>query len=558
LSERPADRVVGEVSTRGRVLVAEPYFEPGPALTLGRRGAVDADPGELVAVEPDGRGHALLDEVLGRPDDPAAVMHALAVEAGAAVPWPVAAAVGAAPEPGRDRLDLRGLETVTIDPEGAKDHDDALSVDGERVYVHIADVAAHVPAGSPLDAEAARRAISVYLPGRVDPMLPEALSADRCSLRAGQDRLAVSLALGPGDRVEAHRTLIRSDHTLTYPQAQAILDGGTAPDGLAAALRRAAALADDLRARRMARGALEIETREVEIRFGPEGIEASPRAHLPAHGLIEELMILANRRVAELLVAGNRPALHRVHEPPEAGAVEVLLERLEALGVPTPPAPALHGGPETARYAGLLSRAVGEYATRERRGAGAWPAMVLRAVRKARYDPAPLGHTGIAARHYCHFTSPIRRYPDLVCHRALLAALGAGDDAAPEAAGLGELAAHCSQAERDAERLERRGTAICLAFLLERRLFHEGWDAAFEGEVVGLIEAGAFVRFGDVFEGFMPDRLWRGERSALDPLGVALVARSGRRLRLGDGVEVTVESVDRARGRIAVRGIQTA
>jgi ribonuclease R len=556
LSERPADRVVGEVSTRGRVLVAEPYFEPGPALTLGRRGAVDADPGELVAVEPDGRGHALLDEVLGRPDDPAAVMHALAVEAGAAVPWPVAAAVGAAPEPGRDRLDLRGLETVTIDPEGAKDHDDALSVDGERVYVHIADVAAHVPAGSPLDAEAARRATSVYLPGRVDPMLPEALSSDRCSLRAGQDRLAVSLALGPGDRVEAHRTLIRSDHTLTYTQAQAILDGGTAPDGLAAALRRAAALADDLRARRMARGALEIETREVEIRFGPGGIEASPRAHLPAHGLIEELMILANRRVAELLVAGNRAALHRVHEPPEAGAVEVLLERLEALGVPTPPAPALHGGPETARYAGLLSRAVGEYAARERRGAGAWPAMVLRAVRKARYDPAPLGHTGIAARHYCHFTSPIRRYPDLVCHRALLAALGAGDDA-PEA-GLGELAAHCSQAERDAERLERRGTAICLAFLLERRLFHEGWDAPFEGEVVGLIEAGAFVRFGDVFEGFMPARLWRGERSALDPLGVALVARSGRRLRLGDGVAVTVESVDRARGRIAVRGIQTA
>jgi ribonuclease R len=557
LTERPADRIVGEVSTRGRVVVAEPYFEPGPALTMGRRGAVGVDPGDLVVVVPDGRGHALLDAVLGRPDDPSAVMHALAVEAGAAAPWPAAAAVGAAPEPGGGRLDLRGLDTVTIDPEGAKDHDDALSVDGDRVYVHIADVAAHVPAGSPLDAEAARRATSVYLPGRVDPMLPDVLSSDRCSLRAGQDRLAVSLALGPGDRVEAHRSIIRSDHTLTYPEAQAILAGGGAPDALTTALRRAAALADELRARRMGRGALAIETREVEIRLGPDGIEAHLREHLPAHGLIEELMILANRRVAELLVGRGRPALHRVHEPPDAASVEVLLKRLEALGVPTPPVPALHGGPETARYAGLLSRAVSEHAARDGRGREAWPAMVLRAVRKARYDPAPLGHAGIAARHYCHFTSPIRRYPDLVCHRALLRVLGTGGDGAPEP-GLGELAAHCSDAERDAERLERRGTAICLAFALERRLFDEGWDAAFEGEVVGLIEAGAFVRFGGVFEGFMPARLWRGERSALDPLGVALVARSGRRLRLGDGVEVTVESVDRGRGRVAVRGIQGA
>ena len=146
--------------------------------------------------------------------------------------------VGAAPSAGRDRLDLRDLETLTIDPEGAKDHDDALSIDGDRVYVHIADVAAHVPAGSGLDAEAARRGTSVYLPGRVDPMLPAELSADRCSLRAGADRLAVSLALGPGREVTAHRTLIRSDHSLTYPQAQAILDGAPAPGPLAAAVRR--------------------------------------------------------------------------------------------------------------------------------------------------------------------------------------------------------------------------------------------------------------------------------------------------------------------------------
>ena len=552
MTESAAGRVVGEVSTRGRVVVAEPYFEPGPALTLGHRAAVDAAPGDLVSVVSDGRGRGLLEQVLGRPDDPAAVMHALAVEAGAADPWPEDAVVGAAPPPGRDRLDLRDLETLTIDPEGAKDHDDALSIDGDRVYVHIADVAAHVPAGSGLDAEAARRGTSVYLPGRVDPMLPDELSADRCSLRAGADRLAVSLALGPGREVTAHRTLIRSDHSLTYPQAQAILDGAPAPGPLAAAVRRTAELADDLRSRRMARGALAIETREIEISIGAGTLDARVRAHTPAHGLIEELMILANRRVAELIVEAGRPALHRVHEPPDASSIAVLLERLEALGVPTPPAPALHGGPETARYAGLLSRAVMRYAAREGRGVEAWPGMVLRSVQKARYDPSPLGHSGIAARHYCHFTSPIRRYPDLVCHRALLAALGLGEEA--PGPGLADVAASCSQAERDAERLERRGTAICLAFLLERRLYDEGWETAFDGEVVGLIEAGAFVRFGEIFEGFMPARLWRGERAALDPLGVSLVARGGGRLRLGDGVSVAVESIDRPRGRIAVRG----
>jgi len=554
LSESRPARVVGEVARRGKVVVAEPYFEPGPPLTLGSRASLDVEPGQLVAVVPDGRGRGRLDAVIGSPADPAAVMHALAVEEGAGGPWPPDAVVGPAPAAGAERVDLRGLQTLTIDPEGAKDHDDALSVDGERIWVHIADVSAHVPAGSGLDAEAARRGTSVYLPGRVDAMLPAVLSADRCSLRAGQDRLAVSLALGPGDEVEVRRSVIRSNRTLTYRETQAILDGGAADAATGAALGRAAAFADGLRSARMARGALEIETREIEIRLAPDGIEARPTVHLPAHGLIEELMILANRRVAEVLVAHGRPALHRVHEPPEAGAVEVLLERLEALGVPTPPAPALHGGPETARYAGILSAAVTRYAAAEHRGVEAWPSMVLRAVRKARYDPAPLGHTGIAAAHYCHFTSPIRRYPDLVCHRALLAALGLGNDEV-EAPGLGSLAEHCSRAERDAERLERRGTAICLAFLLERRLYDTGWDAAFEGEVVGLIEAGAFVRFGDVFEGLLPARLWGAGRAQLDPLGVSLVARGGGRLRLGDPVRVAVESIDRARGRVAVRGV---
>jgi ribonuclease R len=552
---RPAV-VACTVAHRGRVAVAEPFFEPGPPFTLGRRLHAAAADGELVLVAPRGRWGGEIVEVLGSPADIHAVMHGLAGETGAAEPWPddVRRELRGLPEgalpPDPGRSDLRGLLTFTIDPEGAKDHDDALSVHEGTVFVHIADVAAFVPQAGPLDLEAEWRSTSVYLPGRVDPMLPPQLSDDLCSLAPGRDRWAVTVELRPGGAAHIARSVIRSDHRLTYREADAILAGGPGPDDLAAAVRAASAVADRLRAERLARGALEVGGRDLVFAFADGRVaDAHTEPGSPAHTLIEQLMIRANERVAERLARGGQPAVYRVHEPPDAAALEALVERLEALDVPTPPMPDLHTGPPSARYAGALSAAVARRVQSTGRGGGAFTALVLRSLKQARYHPANLGHTGLASAAYCHFTSPIRRYPDLICHRAILRELGLVD--APPPGDLEWVAEHSSDAERGAAALERRGSDICLAHLLDARLYDAGWDATFAGEVVGLIESGAFVRFDGVFEGLLPARLIGGDRFALDPLGVALVGyRSGHRIRLGDALDVRVRSIDRPAGKV--------
>jgi ribonuclease R len=177
---------------------------------------------------------------------------------------------------------------------------------------------------------------------------------------------------------------------------------------------------------------------------------------------------------------------------------------------------------------------------------------VLRALKQARYDPQNLGHSGLASRAYCHFTSPIRRYPDLVCHRALLRELGLADEPLPE--DLPELAEWASVREREAAEVEYRADAICLARFLERRLFDSGWDAPFDAEIVGAIGSGIFVRFDAVFEAFLPARRLPGDYFELNPLGTALVGRrTGRRYRLGDALTVQVENVDHVEGKVEVR-----
>src|SRR5439155_6623254 len=500
-----------------------------------------AEPGDL-AVALTGRGRARIERVLGKADRIETVLDGLLSErtgTGAFEPY-------APPEPSLEgRTDLRDLTTFTIDPATAKDFDDALSLcqeaDGIRAWVHIADVSHFIPAGSPLDHGAARRAFSTYVPGRVAPMLPPELADDLCSLRPHQDRLCVTVEIPPAGPASFYRSVIRSDRRYAYGEVEAVLAGQERPES--AELGEALALADELtaelRRRRFERGALRIESTEIEFAFdGRGGVEHASRQSEPeAPRLVEELMIRANELVAELLAGRRRPGLYRVHERPDPQSIGFLLSKLADLEVPTPPAPDPErlGPADAGRLAGAISERVTEYVEQSGRGREAFPTLVLQALKQARYDPRNLGHSGLASPAYCHFTSPIRRYPDLVVHRALLRELGVLDEPLP--AELDELAEHVSAREREAAAVEFQADSICLAWLLGTVLFERGWDEAFPGEIVGVIGAGLFVRFGDVFEGFVPVRRLRDDWYEPTPRGTGLVGRSGRRYRLGDAIE---------------------
>jgi ribonuclease R len=541
-------RTVVEVASRGKLVVGEPYFSPGTPIALDRKSLRGAERGEL-AVVASGRGRAKVERVIGPADRIENVLEGLLVERGARQEFepfdpPALSTEG--------RTDLRDLRTFTIDPDTAKDFDDAISVvreaAGVRAWVHIADVSHFVAAGSPLDGGAARRAFSTYVPGLVAPMLPPELSNDLCSLRPDVERLCVTVELPPGGGAPSfYRSVIRSDARLTYGQAQR----RDVPQNVAAELELAAAYSADLRKKRFARGALRVERPELEFEFDGEGgvARAFWQGEPEAHALVEELMIVANEAVAGLLSSRRREALYRVHEQPDPQAVQLLLAKLADLDVPTPPAPDDLTPATAARLAAETSERVTEYVRRSGRGGEAFPALVLRSLKQARYDPRSLGHSGLASTAYCHFTSPIRRYPDLVVHRALLHELGATDEPAPQE--LGDLAEHTSAREREAAEIEYQADDICLAWLLERQLFERGWDERWAGEIIGVIPSGLFVRFGEVFEGYLPARLLRGDYFELNDLGTAMSGRrGGGAYRLGDPIEVVVEEIRRWEGKV--------
>jgi ribonuclease R len=567
--ERSAARLVAVISGRGRFRVAEPVFERVPQAPLAR-GSIEARPGDLVFAE-FGRSGARALVALGKARRPADVVAALIWEGGIGRGFPAgvereARSVAAAPPLGDvPRANLTAMPTFTVDPATARDFDDAVSARAEnggvRLWVHIADVAAYVRPGSALEREALRRGTSTYVPGTVEPMLPAALGDGVCSLAPGVERLAVSteVLLGAGGEVRStsfRRSVIRSDARLDYDQLDGIFGAlERAPaevvEPLDLARRAAAALAD-----RRPVGALEVESFEPEFDFDSTGNVAAARSvvQTEAHRLIEHLMILTNERVAEICERRRAPTLYRVHERPDPAPIERLVEQLTALGIPTPPLPEQLSPAEAGEVAGEISRMVAREADRRGHGRAAYSALVLRSLKQAYYSDRNLGHAGLGSPAYCHFTSPIRRYPDLVAHRALLSTLGAGESE-PERAAAHDAGSRSSEREREAMAIERTADRVCACFLLERELFNRGWDHTFEGEVSGVVGAGAFVRFGgelgDVYEGFLPARLLRGERFDLNETETALVGRrTGSALRLGDPVSVAVLSIEAPRGRV--------
>jgi ribonuclease R len=639
----PAGSLVAVIERRGRFLTAEPLFAPRdtggrPArrggdvrLTLGsarsgRGGRVEVSAGDLVLVHSAARGPKAglrVLRVLGRPDIARDVIEGLMLDRGlsrgfdAALEREARAAGERVARSAADRRDLRELPTFTIDPVSARDFDDAISAepidrdgatgadgsDGIRVWVHIADVAAHVPEGSPLDREARRRSTSVYAPGAVEPMLPHALSSDACSLVPGVERPAVTVEMELHGSVLAraafYRSVIRSDARLDYERVDRIFAGSestAAPWGtpLGAARQAAAALQ---RAREQS-GALVLDSEEPEFEFDERGnvIGVLGRVQTESHRLIEHLMIAANEAVASLLERRGVPCLYRVHERPEPGRVERLAEQLATLEVSRPPLPEHMSSTQAAELLGEMSRRVDAHVRRSGHGRQALSSLVLRSLKQASYSPKNLGHAGLRSASYCHFTSPIRRYPDIVCHRALLSALGASE-AAPRAGELVELGAWTSEREREAMIIERDADDVARCFALERLLYERGHDQPFAGEITGLISAGAFIAFdarasaegSPRFEGMLPVRLLRapvtdasasatdarrrgregarqrggGARNGrserdggrewweLNEQGTILQGeRTGAALRLGDAVDVRVARVDSIRGRV--------
>ncbi|HEY2954329.1 MAG TPA: VacB/RNase II family 3'-5' exoribonuclease [Candidatus Eisenbacteria bacterium] len=522
---------------------------PGIVPLAWKRGHEPEDGDFCIAeiAEDDG---AFLVEVLGAEDRPQWDDHAVASQFRLRQRFPAAADREAAgfSEPGEreihGRLDLRERLVFTIDPEDARDHDDALSVRALaharfEVGIHIADVSHYVAPGSPLDAEAEARGTSCYLPGGAIPMLPEKLSADLCSLRPDRDRLALSVIADLDARGEVHgvrfeETVIRSRHRLHYGEVQEAMDGTRRlPAQLEEALETLRGLARGLRRRRLAAGALDLEVPEVKAWVNERGetVRIERRAHLESHELIEEFMLLANRLVGGEGERRKSGLLYRVHEPPGAGKLAELDTMLRALGLPR------IGHPQEPARALQALLAVALDPPRRR----LLHRLVLRSLAKARYLERDLGHFGLATREYCHFTSPIRRYPDLHNHRRVREWIRGKRSAAWDPAALETLATRCSATEQNATEAEREAVRVKGLRHLATRLGERA-----SGIITGFVPRGFFVELVDVpVEGFVRVSEYLDDHFVLEPSGVRMAGRRTRkRYTLGDGVEVDVARVD--------------
>ncbi|RUT32938.1 ribonuclease R [Arsenicitalea aurantiaca] len=449
------------------------------------------------------------------------------------------------------REDWRHIPLVTIDPADAKDHDDAVYAEpdtdeknpgGHVVYVAIADVAAYVRPGSALDKEAYLRGNSVYFPDRVVPMLPERISNDLCSLKQGVNRpsLAVRMVLGADGRKKSHsfhRVLFRSAARLSYQQAQAAIDGN--PDDvtgpiLEPILKPLWTAYHAMTRAREKRSPLDLDLPERKILLDDKGMVT--RIHVPerleAHRLIEEMMIAANVAAAETLEQRRTPLLYRVHDSPSREKLAALREFLSSLDLPFAKSEAVR----PVDFNRILARARSENKIEQ------VSEMVLRSQAQAEYASENYGHFGLNLDRYAHFTSPIRRYADLVVHRALIRALGLGEDGLREQdiAGLPGVAQHISSTERRAMAAERETADRLLAQYLAGQV-----GARFEGRISGVIKSGLFVRLAETgADGFIPASSIGGDFYRFMEEQQALIGdRTGERFRLGDDVMVRLLEV---------------
>ena len=588
-SRGPSEVRVQEISARGsRIFVG--VLEKGPKSAkvlpddpdigcefwVSREEAAPLAHGSLVAVQvcdsvPRARPRSRIVKCLGLPGELPAELARLCVEHGLEEGFPeevereveqTSAAIEA-----RERIDLRSVPLVTIDPADAKDHDDAVYVErqgkGFRLLVSIADVASYVPAFGAVDQEAYRRGCSVYLPGRVFPMLPHRLSSSLCSLLPGQDRRAITVELhlsaaGEVQKVRACRSLIRSAARLTYDDVQAVLDGRSEPSSLASLheeqLRLQSTLAALLLARMRERGLLELELPESRIVLdgaGRPGLIEPVERHF-AHRIVEAFMIAANEAVARVMQELEAPTLYRIHPPPDAGKIELFAKVARGLGQPLPFEGLLPSPEQLGKYLASL---------REVPSGAALHQLLLRSLMQARYAVSCDGHYGLASGSYLHFTSPIRRYPDLVVHRQLGRAL---DRSPPPGFVLGQrlggtpewylneeqaanVADSCSRSERTALEAERAVSALYqAAYALE----HVG--ELFDGVIAFVMDFGLFVRLlPSGVEGFVHiSRLRHDHYQYLEDRLTLVGRRTGRSFRIGDKVRARVESAQLSRRQV--------
>ena len=544
---------------------------------VAERDTGGTEDGELVRVEELSTKRVSLPrarivERLGRSTDPGAVsLLAIAIhEIPTEFPIAAIAQAEAAPPPSlADRSDLRDVELVTIDGADARDFDDAVWAEpdpepdnrgGWHIVVAIADVAWYVRPGTALDREARRRGNSVYFPDRVVPMLPEALSNDLCSLKPGVDRacLAAHLWIDPAGRKRRHRFergLMCSTARLTYEQAQAARErrggNGTAlpPERLAALFGAYGALAQA----RANRGALEIDIDDDRVVLDAEArpVAIDRVARLDSHRLIEEFMILANVAAAEELEAKRRSCMYRIHDAPDSEKLEELRGVLDEIGMPGLTL-AKGQAPKPELFNKILRRAA---ATPE---AALVNELVLRCQAQAAYSVNNIGHFGLALRRYCHFTSPIRRYADLIVHRALTAgtrvdATSSGPGSVSSAVDSEDFAAvaeHISATERRAVAAERAALERYRAIFLARST-----GGIFTGRISGVATFGLFITVaGNGANGLVPISTLPDDYYERDERAHRLIGRrSGRTFRIGDEVAVRLVEADAIGGRLVFR-----